>query len=393
MRTTGGNRLVLQGKIENLRFRGQESELPVYSWDEFDINRVKPACKVALQDGTTIALSRWKGPKRTRTYPLASVYDTYSFRSGKIITVIPIIKDEGKDTNLDRVNFMTLSWMSLMNVYIILAWYASARRKNETRITDQVLANDYVRTKVEEILHYKMDAHHWNRQHFVSEFIPIYRQAIKSYAEIAREQKVSLHDTKIHDNFIARVRSEGHEDVLDLDRFKALSLSQSQRSARSEGATEHALELRSGSPKTLFEIENNLGGKYYLTADEVEFASEDEVIIRESKNTTQGILPTINDIKDGLFKLLLYSQLSELYHGSRRLRFTTQICLTGQFSGELFLPTDPASLRNFAVQSFGSRRARRALQRLTWLNRELALLGIQGVLRGTQISTSGGAAT
>ena len=132
-----GDYLVLRGKIENLRFYGQEGELPVYSWEDFDINSVKPACKVVFPDGTAIALSRWKGPKRTRTYPLASVYETYSFRSGKIITVIPIIKDEGADTNLDRVNFITLSWMSLMNVYIILAWYVSAKKKSRTRIRDR----------------------------------------------------------------------------------------------------------------------------------------------------------------------------------------------------------------------------------------------------------------
>ncbi|MDW8106684.1 MAG: hypothetical protein RMK45_04290 [Armatimonadota bacterium] len=85
----------LQGAIQSLHFRGQPANLPTYNWDGFDINTARSACKVRLPNGTEIALSKWTGPKRTRTYPLARVYDTYS-HGGKIITVIPIIKDEGK---------------------------------------------------------------------------------------------------------------------------------------------------------------------------------------------------------------------------------------------------------------------------------------------------------
>jgi len=384
------NHLVLQGKIEDLRFRGQESELSVYSWEDFDINFVKPACKVVFPDGTAIALSRWKGPKRTRTYPLASVYETYSFRSGKIITVIPIIKDEGADTNLDRVNFITLSWMSLMNVYIVLAWYVSAKKRSSTRITDQKLEGRHVRSKIEEILQYKMDAHHWNRQHFINEFIPIYRKAIESYDKIAQSQGVSLHSSKVHEDFIRHVRSETREDTLDLERFKEFSLIQSQRSAITETSTEHRLELRGSFPKPLFEIENYLGGKYYLTADEVEFINEDEVIIRESKNTTRGVLPSTSDIKDGLFKLLLYSQLRALHCEGRPLRFAAQIRLTGKFSGELSLPTQESQLHDFLSQFRTSQQRKSIERKLTWLNRELELLGIQAILRGNATSAGGG---
>jgi len=384
-----GNCLVLRGRIENLCFRGQESELPVYPWDTFDINSVKPACKVVFPDDTVIALSRWRGPKRTRTYPLASVYDTYSFRSGKIITVIPVIKDEGADTNLDRVNFITLSWMNLMNVYIVLAWYASAKKKTDSRITDQKLEGSHVRAKIEEILQYKMDAHHWNIHHFTNDFISIYNKAIGRYAEIAHDQQVQLHSSETHNEFVRRVRSEAHCDILDLERFKEVSLAQSQRSAISETFTEHRLELRGRFPKPLFEVENNLGGKYYLTADEVEFINEDEVIIRESKNTTRGVLPSMNDIKDGLFKLLLYSQLSELHYEDRRLRFTAQMRLTGKFSDELSLPAQESRLQDFLSQFSNSRQRQSVERKLIWLSRELELLGIQAILRGNTVSAGG----
>ncbi len=375
--------IVLQGKIQCLSFHGQPSELPVYRWEEFDINSAKPACKVEFSDGTTIALSRWTGPKRTRTYPLASIYDTYSFRSGKIITVIPVVKDEGKDTNLDRVNFITLSWMSLMNIYIILAWYVSAKKKTDYRITDQKLESNHVKAKIGEILQYKLDAHHWNRQHFIQEFIPIYRRAIESYDAIARVQNVQLHNSEVHEKFIQQVCFHGQSDILDLDRFKEVSLVKSHRSAISETTTSHKLELRGSFPKPLFEIENNLGGKYYLTADEVEFIRHDEIIIRESKNTTRGILPSMSDIKDGLFKLLLYSQISELCHECCRLRFTTQLYLTGRFSGELSLPAEDSLLQKFLSQ-FEGRRKNSVAKTLSWVNCELGLLGIQGILKGIE---------
>lgn len=37
------------------------------------------------------------------------------------MAIIPIIKDEGAGTqNNDRINFITFSWMNLLNIYIIL---------------------------------------------------------------------------------------------------------------------------------------------------------------------------------------------------------------------------------------------------------------------------------
>ncbi|MCS6959081.1 MAG: hypothetical protein RMK91_03430 [Pseudanabaenaceae cyanobacterium SKYGB_i_bin29] len=139
--------LRLKAKIEALHFRGQLSNLVEYDWDNFHINIAKPACKIRFSSGAEIALSKWRGPKRTRTYPLAKVYNTYS-HSGKTITVIPIIKDEGGDTNLDRINYTTLSWMNSMNIYIILAWYSEAKEKDGKRLTNQKLEVSHVRKKL-----------------------------------------------------------------------------------------------------------------------------------------------------------------------------------------------------------------------------------------------------
>ena len=65
------------------------------------------------------AVSWWVSPKRTRSYPYARVYDTLGF-SGKKATIIPIIKDEGKDGDRDFLQWDTISLMSLLGVYVIV---------------------------------------------------------------------------------------------------------------------------------------------------------------------------------------------------------------------------------------------------------------------------------
>ncbi len=378
--------LRLQGHIERLSFSGQPTKLPIYEWSQFDINECEPACKVRMPDGSVVALSRWRGPKRTRTYPLAKVYDTYS-HNGKIVTVIPIVKDEGRgerknDTNLDRINFITLSWMNLMNIYVILAWYEQADRIDDFRITNQKFCNEYIINKIFEISSYKMDAHHWNKQHFENEFVQIYECAIESYKIISLNLNVKMHSFERHERFLSQVRSQAYPYKLDIERFKQISLPRSQRSAFSEARTMHHLEQVGLSAKGLFEITNVLGGRYYLTADEVILLDKDTVLIQESKNSTHSALPSKDDIKDGLFKLLLFSQLSYLQIEGVPVGFQTRLRLTGQFRGRFELPSEESQLKEFVNQNNFSNPNR---ELLLWLNRELhALAKIHGLLEGSQ---------
>lgn len=374
----------LKGFIQSLTFRGQPVDLPQYDWKEFDINRAAPACKMQMPDESLIALSRWSTPKRTRTYPLARVYDTYS-HNGKIITIIPIVKDEGRgkrrnDTNLDRVNFITLSWMNLMNVYVILAWYEQAERVDDYKITNQKLDSAYVRSRIENIIAYKLDAHHWNRQHFEQDFVQIYESAIAAYCNIAERHKVQLHSFQSHERFLKRVRCEHDPRMLSLQKFKDLTLRRSGLSAASEASTSHRLEsLPIETSKGLFEMENNLGGLYYLTSDEVVCERDGSLLIQESKNTTDSVLPSEDDIKDGLFKLLLFSHISELYVDETLVQFQVRLRLTGNFHGNLELPCEDTKVEGFAIRrSFKSS----IINRLLWLNKEVKALGIRAVLEG-----------
>lgn len=380
----------LKGHIHTLTFRGQPANLKEYLWKDFDANHAEPSCKIKMEDKSVIAFSRWSSPKRTRTYPFSRVYDTYS-HNGKIITVIPVVKDEGRgerrnDTNLDRINFITLSWMNLMNVYVILAWYEKAERVTDFKITNQHLANDYIRNQISEIVQYKLDAHHWNREHFANDFIPVYRKAIESYQRIAREQNVAMHDYISHERFIDSVKSEVSPDLLDLQKYKDLTLRRSKMSASSEVVTLHRLEyLQTGSVKGLLEIQNNLGGIYYLTVDEVLFMQDGSVTLQESKNASNTILPSKDDIKDGLFKLLLFSSISELSAEQQTIPFQVCLRLTGRLAGSLHLPCSAEDLMSFLnLQNTISYAAR---QTFAWLNEEARALGIQVLLEGPRGSS------
>ncbi len=60
-----------------------------------------------------LALSWWVSAKRTRSYPYARVYDMLGFQ-GKKVTIIPFMKDEGREGDRDYLQKDTISLMSLL---------------------------------------------------------------------------------------------------------------------------------------------------------------------------------------------------------------------------------------------------------------------------------------
>ena len=66
--------------------------------------------------------------------------------SGKKITVIPILKDEGFDGDRDFLQWDTISLMSLLGVYVIIAYYdiAEVSPKYENKITKQRFELNYI---------------------------------------------------------------------------------------------------------------------------------------------------------------------------------------------------------------------------------------------------------
>src|SRR3989344_6161045 len=116
-----------------------------------------------IDDKNRVALSWWVSAKRTRSYPYARVYDSLSFL-GKKVTIIPIVKDEGKDGDRDFLQWDTISLMSLLGIYVIIGYYDDAIRNPEykNKITEQRFDINYIRSQMNNLLSYQSDALHWN---------------------------------------------------------------------------------------------------------------------------------------------------------------------------------------------------------------------------------------
>ena len=322
-----------------------------YNISQFDVNQAQAYGLINLGvSGNNLAFSKWVTPKRTRSYPFARIYNTYHLNTKKV-TIIPIIKDEGAGTqNNDRINYITFSWMNLLNIYIVLAWYEDAERKpNATdRITNQILNAESVREKLLEVSRYQMTALHWNTTHFEKDFESIYLNAVDGYKKISKEKNVAVHSPKNH---LQTLENFKVDDRFNLISFKEATLPSSYKAAHRESLTTHILESLEENTKGVFHISNYLGGQYHLTADEV-YWENDQLIVQESKNNSKGKLPSENDIKDGLFKLILFANMERVtVDNQTNIEFVTRLKLTGDLVGSLFLPCKMDDIFDFCAEN------------------------------------------
>ena len=257
-----------------------------------------------VDDQNSVAVSWWVSAKRTRSYPYARVYDTLNF-SGKKIAIIPIFKDEGKRGDRDFLQWDTIAMMSLINVHVIVGYYvyaeSSATYPGE-KITSQRFDIQYVKSKIEEILSYQSSALHWNldQSDSVGE---VAQQALDSYSKISRRLNVEMHSQRSAERRIQKLR-DGRETFMSISRELAES------AQRRETVTLQPKEQVSGT-KGNITIQNYLGGHYYLTLDEVE-VSEQDIHLIEAKHSRRSMLPSQNDIKDALIKMLLFTNLKDV---------------------------------------------------------------------------------
>jgi hypothetical protein len=348
--------LTFDGFVSNVQYTACLAEkLPEYDFCDFDINKARPCGKIIVPDGS-VAYSKWVSPKRTRSYPFARLYDILN--APKRITVIPVLKDEGIDGDLDRIQFSTISWLNLFDIYIVLAYYESAVRNSRAgqskrnKISKQSFSPDFVERQILDILKYKNSALHWNFNLLETSFVDIYRKALDSYQVISRQTGIKMHDRKAQEKYLEKVKA-------NFDDFKNLSLSGSKNASIREAAVVHHNEHLSDGSKVRLNVRNYLGGVYYLTADEV-IKEGDRYVIQESKNSTKGSLPSLDDIKDGLFKIALFSNIDALLLEGQKVDFTVRLKLTGKdIYGTLFMPCSSCELDRFITENrLNERRAK-----------------------------------
>ncbi|MEJ5268385.1 MAG: hypothetical protein WHW07_11355, partial [Bacteroidales bacterium] len=79
--------------------------------------------------------------------------------------------------------------------------------------------------------------------------------------------------------------------------------------------------------KAKITIENYLGGKYYFTVDEL-VIQKSTLFLIEDKHSKISILPSIGDIKDGLLKMILFSNLKNVSVSGKEYKIIPTLKLT-----------------------------------------------------------------
>lgn len=250
-----------------------------------------------------IALSWWTSAKRTRTYPCARVYDSLNF-VGKKATIIPIFKDEGYEGDRDFLQWDTISLMSLLGVYVIISHYKNALPSSRyaCKITQQRFDTDQIRNEINNLLSYQSDALHWNLSQ-IDKVGQMGQQALQSYDKISRRLGIKMHSRESADKRIKKL-------LEDKNVFMDLSRELAEKAQKRETVTKQPKEKLSGTKATLT-IKNYLGGLYYFTVDEFEI-KENNLYLIEGKHTKDKNLPSLNDIKDGLLKMILFTNLENV---------------------------------------------------------------------------------
>lgn len=95
-----------------------------------------------------------------------------------------------------------------------------------------------------------------------------------------------------------------------IESFKNFSRDGAKSAQNREFATVHEQECIKGE-KAKITITNYLGGAYYFTVDEL-WAKDNKLLLAEKKNTNRSIMPSIGDIKDGLIKMILFTNLENV---------------------------------------------------------------------------------
>lgn len=305
------------GKITGIKYKVLLSEnLKEIDLINFDINEIPTSCLVN-NNQNTFAISKWVSPKRTRSYPFERVFNTLNI--SKKITAIPIVKDEGAKGDRDFIQWDTVSLMSLLDVFIIFAHYVKADKKNQ-KITIQQFDNNYILLKIKEIEEYHSSALHWNLNELNSNLHNIIDQVKDCYTNIEKTTGVKLHSSVGLDNFKEKIGK-------DVSLFMVFSRGKAEQAQAREFVTFQPKESLSTLSKAKVTITNYLGGQYFLTVDEI-LLTKDKVSLIEGKHSKNAILPSKGDIKDGLLKMILYCNLSEITANGQKIKSEAVLSLT-----------------------------------------------------------------
>lgn len=302
----GKKKLKIDAKIENLKYNlSLCQQLKTYDIDKFlSGSAFDNAAFLLSYNNNTFAISHWVSPKRTRSYPYARVYDTMDIRTR--VTIIPFLKDEGKQGDRDFIQWDTVSLMSLLGVYVILGYYKRAEKSPDYqhKITEQQFDYEYLRQRLDELSQYKLDALHWNLNELNKNLLNVAELSKFHYKKISKQTGVEMHGERGISDRIEVIKES-------VEKFQSnsreLALSAQNREYLTTQPKENVIE-----DKATITIKNYLGGYYYFTVDEALLTGK-HLFLVEKKHSEKSLIPSIADIKDGLVKMMLYTNFSDIH--------------------------------------------------------------------------------
>jgi len=232
--------------------------------------------------------------------------------------------------------------MSLLDVYVILAFYDNAEKhkSRKNKITNQLFDNQYVIRKIKEIEDYHSSALHWNLNEIKINLSEIINEVRISYTNISKKLNTKMHSESGLDIFQSKL-------VKDVNEFMLFSRDKAKEAQNREFVTIQPKESLATFTKSKITITNYLGGKYFLTVDEVKI-SKKLISIIESKHSKSNKLPSIGDIKDGLLKMILFCNLSDVSVGKVTMKHVPVLQLTStQLIGEISSKSSQNELTSF----------------------------------------------
>lgn len=295
------------------------NKLEVFYFKNLDINDLPSSC-IINYDGFNFGLSKWVSPKRTRSYPYERVYNTLG--TAKRITIIPIIKDEGKEGDRDFIQWDTVSLMSLLDVFVVFSYYKTAEKhkSRKNKITNQQFDNEWTKQKISEIKNYHSSALHWNLKEIECSFPNLIQKSKEAYNSLSKKLNVEFHNEQGIDLF-------AEQFMQGVNEFMITSRQKARKAQKREVNTIQPKESLSTLTKAKITIENYLGGKYYFTVDEI-VIQENELFLIEAKHSKNSVLPSIGDIKDGLLKMILYCNLKNVFISDQEYKIIPTLKLT-----------------------------------------------------------------
>jgi len=154
---------------------------------------------------------------------------------------------------------------------------------------------------------------------------------------MGKYSKLKMHSSQTAEKRIAELL-KGRNDFMKLSRMLA------EKAQRRERLTVQPKESLSGK-KAVITISNYLGGYYYLTADEAKIKGDD-VFLVEGKHSKNNSLPSLEDIKDGLLKMILFTNLENVEVDSKEYNPIVVLKLTvgGGFKSDQINDSQKATL-------------------------------------------------